>query len=421
MKNLNKIKVITALAAVPLISLFFYPVASSAAGPVINQGTTTAYAVLAGSTITNSGSTTITGTAGSDIGVSPSSAITGFPPGISGTEHSNDASAIAAKTALVTALSDTNAPSATVIPADLNSQVLHAGSYKTGSAFLNSGTVTFDAQNDPNAIFVMQSPSSTLTTSTSSTMVLANGAQACNVFWAIGSSATLGATSTFVGHLYAVASISLGTGATVHGNLLAQTGAVTLLGNTIVNDNCAPAVIATPTPSPTPTPVVTPVAPGTIHVVKTVVNGYGGTATPADFSLSLKHHGVDVLGSPDVGMASPGRTYVLAPGTYVVGEAINPTFPNYISSFSVVGQTSNDIVLTSGADLTVIETNTQLAPLVVATPPPVVAAPPPVPTVTGGKLPKTASPWYNMLLLSVGLVMLGGVVARFGKQLAIRK
>jgi LPXTG-motif cell wall-anchored protein len=101
-----------------------------------------------------------------------------------------------------------------------------------------------------------------------------------------------------------------------------------------------------------------------------------------------------------------------------VGEAVNPAFPNYVSSFSIVGQTSNDIVLTSGADLTVIETNTQLAPFVVATPAPVVATPPPpvvVKTVTGGKLPKTGSPWYNLLLFSTGLVLLGGVGARFGK------
>ena len=505
MIKLNKIKVITALVAVPLISLFIYPAASSAAGPVIHQGTTTSYAVLAGTTITNSGTTSITGTAGIDIGVSPGSAITNTGT-LGGTQHLNDASAIAAQTSLTTALSDTNAPVATVIPADLNSQVLHAGSYKTGSSFLNTGTLTFDAQGDPNAIFVMQSPSSTITTSVSSTMVLTNGAQACNVFWAIGSSATLGATSTFVGHLYASTSISLGTGATVHGNLLAGSGAVTLLGDTIVNDNCAPAVVSAPaplqqssitsvTPSncvltgttaiiingifptlvtnisvngkaavlgswtqtattvtvnavtsstiptviqiyngqapvlasqsftcapgavvvPVPPVVIVPPGTGTIHVIKIVNNTYGGTATPADFSLSLRHHGTDVLGSPDVGVASPGRTYILAPGTYVLGEAASAAFPNYISSFNIVGQSTNFINLKSGDNLTITETNTQLPPFAVVTTPVVVK------TVTGGLLPKTASPWYNMLLLSAGLVLLGGVVALFGKTAARNK
>ena len=214
MKKLGKVKVIIASALVSLISLVFYPSASYA-GTVISQGTTTSYAVLAGSAITNTGSTTITGTAGSDIGVSTGTSIGGFPPGSAGAQHSNDASAIAAQSALVTAISDVIAPTATVIPADLNSQVLDSGSYTpTGSAFSNSGTVTFDAQGDPNAIFVMQAPSSTITTATSSTMLLAHGAQACNIFWAIGSSATLGADSLFVGHLYAVASISLLAGAT---------------------------------------------------------------------------------------------------------------------------------------------------------------------------------------------------------------
>ena len=71
MKKLNKIKVITAFAAVPLLSIFFYPVASSAATPVIVQGTTSSYAILAGTTITNSGTTSVTGTAGNNIGVSP--------------------------------------------------------------------------------------------------------------------------------------------------------------------------------------------------------------------------------------------------------------------------------------------------------------------------------------------------------------
>jgi len=355
----------------------------------------------------------------------------------------------------------------------------------------------------------MQTPSSTITTSTSSTMLLTNGAQACNIFWAIGSSATLGINSTFLGHLYAHVSITANTGATVHGNLLAQTGAVTLDTNTIVNNNCAAAVVtAMPTPvqqssiisvspsncvttgttaitvngvfptlvsnitvngnavalgnwtqTPTtvtvnastsstvpiviqlyngqapvlaaksftcapgavvipvsiPTPVVIPPGTGTIHVIKIVNNTYGGTATPADFSLSLRHHGTDVLGSPDVGMASPGRTYILAPGTYVLGEAASTTFPDYISSFNIVGQSTNFINLKSGDNLTITETNTQLPPFAVVTTPVVVK------TVTGGLLPKTASPWYNMLLLSAGLLLLGGAVALFGKTAARNK
>ncbi len=512
MKKLNKFKVITALTVVPLISLFIYPAASYAT-PVINQGSTGSFALLSAAGTT--GNAGITGTAGTAVGDSGGIAPTGTLTG--GTPVYLGGPATTANTELTTAINDVNAPANTSVIADeLNTQVIHPGSYtSTALGFQNSGTVTFDGGGDPNAIFLMRSPT-TLTTAVSSHMLLTGQAQACNIFWAIGSAAALGTTSSFVGHMYAHSGVHVSSGVTIYGNLLTKTADISLLGDTVVNDNCAPAVIVipaavqlstitsvapancvltgttaitinggfptpisniivngtavavgswtqtattvtvnavtsstiptviqifngqtpvlaaqsftctpaavvipvpTPTPTPTPTPVVTPVAPGTIHVVKTVVNGYGGTATAADFTLSLRHHGVDVAGSPDVGMSSPGRIYVLAPGTYVLGEAVNPAFPNYISSFSIVGQTTNDIVLTSGADLTIMETNTQIAPVVVATVAPVVATPPPVvvKVVTGGKLPKTGSPWYNMLLLSAGLVLLGGVGARFGK------
>lgn len=511
MKKLNKMKVVTAFLAVPLLSIFVYPVASNAAGPVVNQGSTTSFAVLAGTTITNTGATVITGTAGSEIGVSPSSAFVGFPPGTAGGQHANDATAIAAQTSFVTAYSNTStALPSTTIAADLNSQVLTAGSYNTaGGAFSNSGTVTFNAQGDPTATFVIQA-ASTFISSNNSTMVLSNGAQACNIFWSVGSSATLAGGSTFLGHLYAQSSITLVTGAKVRGNLIAHTGAVTLDSNTITNDNCAPAVVSMPPPAQTssitsvtpvncvvtgttpviingnfltpitnvtvngkalvlgswiqtsstltfnavtsstipttiqlyngqapllvvqnftcaPGAVVLPIPPvviippgtGTIHVIKMVDNTYGGTATAADFTLSLRHHGIDVLGSPDVGLSAPGRTYILAPGTYVLGEEPSAAFPNYISSFKIVGQASNNINLKSGDDLTIVETNTELpkfTPVV-----PVVTPTPPTHTVTGGKLPKTASPWYNMLLLSVGLALLGGCVALFGKTARANK
>jgi hypothetical protein len=103
---------------------------------------------------------------------------------------------------------------------------------------LSSGSVTLDAQGDPNAVFIFQI-GSTLITGSNTTVLLVNGAQACNVFWQVGSSATLGTGTRFVGTVMASASITATTAATIHGRLLAQTGAVTLDTNTITTSNCA--------------------------------------------------------------------------------------------------------------------------------------------------------------------------------------
>src|ERR1019366_5745142 len=115
MKRLNKFKVITVLAAVPLLSTFFYPAASHATGPVITQGTTSSFGLLAASTIT--GNAGITGTAGSSIGVSGGTPPTGtLAP--SGTVYLGAGPATTAQTELVTAIGDVNAPAATSAIAD---------------------------------------------------------------------------------------------------------------------------------------------------------------------------------------------------------------------------------------------------------------------------------------------------------------
>jgi hypothetical protein len=118
---------------------------------------------------------------------------------------------------------------------------------------LSSGSVTLDAQGDPNAVFVFQI-GSTLITGSSTTVLLVNGAQACNVFWQVGSSATLGTGTRFVGTIMASASITANTAATIHGRLLAQTAAVTLDTNTITRSNCASSVTGTGGGTETTTP-----------------------------------------------------------------------------------------------------------------------------------------------------------------------
>ncbi|NBJ17034.1 MAG: DUF3494 domain-containing protein [Dehalobacter sp. 4CP] len=206
------------------------------AQPTVNLGTATGFAVLAGSTITNTGSTTIAG----DVGVFPGTAITGFPPGIiTGTTHAGDIVAQQAKTDLVTAYNNAAGQTPTgTVSGDIGGQTLTPGVYNSTSSLGITGVLTLNAQGDPNAVFIFQI-ASTLTTASASSVVLINGAQACNVFWQIGSSATLGTGSSFQGTILALASITATTSVSVNGRLLARNGAVTLDTNIITITICA--------------------------------------------------------------------------------------------------------------------------------------------------------------------------------------
>ena len=124
-----------------------------------------------------------------------------------------------------------------IVAGDLVGLTLIPGVYKSTSSLGLNGTVTLNAQGNPNAVFIFQI-GSTLTTGSGSNVNLINGAQACNVFWQVGSSATLGMNSTFKGNILALTSITVTTNATVDGRLLASNGAVTLDSNTITKATC---------------------------------------------------------------------------------------------------------------------------------------------------------------------------------------
>ena len=207
-----------------------------AAQPTVGLGTADSFAVLAGSTVTNTGPSTING----NLGVSPGTAVTGFPPGtVHGTIHAADAVAGQAQTDLTTAYNDAAArtPAATV-SGDLGGRTLTAGVYKSASSLGLTGDLTLDGQGNPNAVFIFQA-GSTLTTASGSHVNLINGAQPCNVFWQIGSSATLGTSSVLSGNILALTSISIDNGVTVLGRALARNGAVTLINDTITAAHCA--------------------------------------------------------------------------------------------------------------------------------------------------------------------------------------
>jgi hypothetical protein len=206
--------------------------AACAMAPVVLGGAES-FAVLAGSTVTNIGLTSVTG----DVGVSPGTVVTGFGPGvIVGATHAGDPTAAAAIADLTTAYDDAAGRTLcrqTVSAPNLGGQTLAPGLYWSGSSLeITSGTLTLDAGGDANAVFIFQS-ASTLTTTSGLGIVLAGGAKASNIYWQVGSSATIGTSSAFYGTIMADQAVTLNTGATLDGRALARIAAVTLDANQI--------------------------------------------------------------------------------------------------------------------------------------------------------------------------------------------
>ncbi|HTA33016.1 MAG TPA: ice-binding family protein [Solirubrobacteraceae bacterium] len=221
--------------ALTCLSMMLFASSALAAAAPVGLGSAESFSVLAGSTVTNTGPTTMFGS----LGLSPGSSVTGAPH-VLGQIHVDDAVAIGAKNALTTAFNDAaSRPSNGSAGTDLAGQVFLPGVRTASSSLLlSSGSVTLDAQGNPGAVFIFQI-GTTLTTGSNTTVALVNGAQACNVFWRVGSSVTLGTGTVFVGTVMASATITANTAATIHGRLLAQTGAVNLDTNTITTSNCA--------------------------------------------------------------------------------------------------------------------------------------------------------------------------------------
>src|SRR5271170_7251560 len=217
-----------------MLSTLIFTSSALAAAASVGLGPAASFSVLAGSTVTNTGPTTMSG----DLGLSPGSSVTGAPQ-VLGETHVDDAVAIEAKNALTAAYDDAaSRPSDGSAGTDLSGQVFLPGVRTASSSLLlSSGSVTLDAQGNPAAVFIFQI-GTTLITGSNTSVSLVNGAQACNVFWQVGSSATLGTGTSFVGTVMAQESITANTAATIHGRLLAQTGAVTLDTNTITTSNC---------------------------------------------------------------------------------------------------------------------------------------------------------------------------------------
>ena len=263
-----------------------------AAQPTVQLGKAAPFAVMAGTTVTNTGPTTISGS----VGVSPGSAATGFPPALitNGTMHKADAVAAGAAAAVTSAYLDAAGRTpVTVVPTDLGGQTLTSGVYDNATALGITGTLTLNAQGNADAIFIFQSASS-LITATSSRVILSGGAQACNVFWQVTSSATLGVGSTFVGTILALTSISVKTNARVTGRVLARNGQVSLESNVITRSICS--------------------STGT-----TTTSSGGSTTTSSGGSTTTSSGGSTTTSSPGTSSTSPGSTNPIPSGAPATG------------------------------------------------------------------------------------------------------
>lgn len=230
--------VLAALLPMVATSLTMIASPSASAATNISLGQASNFAVLAGGGISNAGNSTIQG----DLGTYPTVSF-GDSGGLvlTGAYHFGDAAAIAAKTDLSVAYAAAlaSAPS-TSITTDLGGKTLLPGAYVNSAGLGVTGTLTLDAQGNPNSVFVLQTPAA-LTTAASSQINIINGGQACNVFWQVGSTTNLGANSEFKGNLLTASNFVGGANAKVSGRVLALAGSVSLNANSIVKPSCVTA------------------------------------------------------------------------------------------------------------------------------------------------------------------------------------
>jgi hypothetical protein len=267
--------------AVPLAALLVMTVVSGTQGNVFKEksvsiGAAAPFAVLAGSNVTNTNLTRVIG----DLGVSPGSTVTGFPPGtINGTIHAGDSTAANAKADVTAAYNNLTAmtPNAT-LPAELGDTTRTPGVYdSTTGNFQINGTLTLDAQANPDAIFVFKA--ATVTAAMSSTITLTGGAQANNLYWVISDSATLNTFATFRGNLIAANAINVNTRANPIGRLFTLNNAITITGAT----DQPPTLILLPDDRPTTTTLTSnnnPARTGEPVTFTATVQQTSGTLTP---------------------------------------------------------------------------------------------------------------------------------------------
>ncbi|MFD3557603.1 ice-binding family protein [Streptomyces goshikiensis] len=281
------------------------PTQALAIATPVPLATAASFSVLAGQGVTNTGPSVIS----HDLGTHPNPAISGFPPGlVLGAVHAADAVALQAKSDLVQAYNNA-AGQATdfALAAGIGAgQTLLPGVHTAVSGVGLTGDLILDAGGNPNAVWVFQIPEA-LTTASNSRVLLTNGASACNVYWQIGSSATLGTTSTFVGTIMALTSISVTTGTNIEGRALARNGAVTLDTNRIFLGGCATGGTTTGTTTGTTS--------GTTTAGTTTGTTAGTPTAGSTTGTTVGLIGGGLLGGPIVDLVSGGTSGNIAGNT----------------------------------------------------------------------------------------------------------
>jgi hypothetical protein len=329
-------------------------------------GAAAGFGVVGASAVTSTGPTVV----GGDLGITPSNAssVTGFsfstPPGpgqVLGTTHFADAAAVAAQNAITAAYNNLAGQACDLtISADLGGSTLPPGVYCSASTMGLTGTLTLDAQGDPNAVFIFQVGSS-LTTASASSVSVINGGSNCNVFWQLGASATLGTGTTFAGNLLALASITLTTGASVDGRTFARTGAVTLDSSFV--SGCSGLAGTTPTLAKAFNPVNIP-AGGVSTLTITLGNPDDTVATLTAPLIDTLPSGVVIAATPNVsttcgGVGAPvaaagGSTVTLPAGrsipafgsctlTVDVTAAVNGVYVNILPAGALVTNNGSNV------------------------------------------------------------------------------
>ncbi|MCU1688390.1 MAG: hypothetical protein JWN20_318, partial [Jatrophihabitantaceae bacterium] len=289
-----------ALTAIALLILSLVGSSAASAATAPGLGTASSFAVLGATQVTNAGITTVSG----NLGVSPGTAVTGGPIVINGVIHSADAVALQAKNdalgAYTTAMNEVSTPLAS---AELGGKIFPPGAYDAGTLGL-TGTLVLDGLNDPTSVFIFKSASDLITAS-NSVVTLVNGANACNVFWQVTSSATLGTNTVFAGTLLASTSVFAGFGTDVEGRLFANTGQVTLDTATVVLPRCGG--VDTTTTITAAGPTTTVAGPATTETTTVA----GSTTTVAGSTTTVA--------GPTTTVAGPTTT-VAGPTTTVAGS-----------------------------------------------------------------------------------------------------